>query len=448
MTGARRLVDAAEARAHVEALMAAGAEMKTAAAHPSEPHTPMKDTSMKIIRFEAENVKRLKAVEITPDGTVQVVTGRNGQGKSSVLDAIFLALGGGDAKKTVAMPIRDGETKASVRLDLGDLIVTRRWTESGTTLVVENADGSVLKSPQAVLDNLIGRLSFDPLAFVQLRPKEQVDALLALVDLPFVPAELDADRAALFAERTDVNRKVKDLTAQYADTVPVPADTPDEEVSATDLVAQINDATSRNAQIDQARTAYLAATREAKDLADRLAEAKSRVTNTAERLGALGTACDLAPLQEALAKVEDTNRDVREKQRRLMVKSTLEDAKAAAEVLSGRIEAIDKTKADGLAAAAFPVEGLGFDESGVTFNGVPFSQASSAEQIRVSLAMAMAANETLRVIRIMDGSLLDDDSMRLIAEMAAERDYQVWIERVGTDGSGSAVVIEDGQVQA
>ena len=68
---------------------------------------------MKIIRFEAENVKRLKAVEITPDGTVQVVTGRNGQGKSSVLDAIFLALGGGDAKKTVAMPIRVGAEQIS-----------------------------------------------------------------------------------------------------------------------------------------------------------------------------------------------------------------------------------------------------------------------------------------------------------------------------------------------
>ena len=40
-------------------------------------------------------MKRLKAVDITPDGTLQIITGRNAQGKTSVLDAIWLALGGG-----------------------------------------------------------------------------------------------------------------------------------------------------------------------------------------------------------------------------------------------------------------------------------------------------------------------------------------------------------------
>ena len=54
---------------------------------------------MKIVELRAENVKRLKAVEITPDGTLQVIGGRNAQGKSSVLDAIWLAL---------AEKVRDG----------------------------------------------------------------------------------------------------------------------------------------------------------------------------------------------------------------------------------------------------------------------------------------------------------------------------------------------------
>ncbi|NGZ99664.1 hypothetical protein G5V59_02720 [Nocardioides sp. W3-2-3] len=49
-------------------------------------------------------------------------------------------------------------------------------------------------------------------------------------------------------------------------------------------------------------------------------------------------------------------------------------------------------KADALAKATFPVDGLGFDDDGVTYQGVPFAQASSAEQIRVSLAMAMSLN--------------------------------------------------------
>ena len=69
---------------------------------------------MRIIRLTASNVKRLRAVDIKPNGTLQIITGRNAQGKTSVLDAIWLALGGGQASKDTPRPIRDGEESASV----------------------------------------------------------------------------------------------------------------------------------------------------------------------------------------------------------------------------------------------------------------------------------------------------------------------------------------------
>lgn len=78
---------------------------------------------MKIVKLQAENVKRLRAVEITPNGDVVYISGRNGQGKTSVLDSIWYALKGGDALKGVDKPIREGEKTAMVSLDLGDLIV-------------------------------------------------------------------------------------------------------------------------------------------------------------------------------------------------------------------------------------------------------------------------------------------------------------------------------------
>ncbi len=98
---------------------------------------------MKIIEFRAERFKRLSAVEITPEGNTVIISGKNGQGKSSVLDAIWLALGGGNATKDSAttVPIKEGEKDAVVRLDLGDMVVTRKWTASGSTLTVEGADG-------------------------------------------------------------------------------------------------------------------------------------------------------------------------------------------------------------------------------------------------------------------------------------------------------------------
>ncbi|MDA8438700.1 MAG: AAA family ATPase [Propionibacterium sp.] len=402
---------------------------------------------MKIIKFTAENVKRLRAVEITPDGTLQVIGGRNAQGKSSVLDAIWLALGGGPAARQTTRPIRDGEDKASVTLDLGDLIVTRTWTGDKTALAVKSADGAKYSSPQSMLDELVGRLSFDPLEFTRLSPREQRDALLDLVDLPFSPAELDAQYRQVFDDRAEVGRRGKALGA-----VPTVDDAlPAEEKSASAIISQIRAEEDHNREVT-ARRSQLAA---GEALADRLADEIQRLQRdfaAAEQQAANAKAYlrthaehDTRPLEADLASIEETNAAIRANNQAKEKASQHADLHAQYDGLTLRLAELNAQKAAGLAAARFPVDGLGFDDSGVTYQGVPFSQASSAEQIRVSLGMAMALNPKLRVLRIMDGSLLDADSLALIAEQARDADYQVWIERVGnTDGVG--VVIEDGQV--
>lgn len=402
---------------------------------------------MKIIELRATNVKRLKAVEITPDGTMQVIGGRNAQGKSSVLDAIWLALGGGKASKETTVPIRDGETKASVRLDLGDLIVTRSWTQKGTTLKVENADGAAYSSPQAMLDGLVGQLSFDPLAFTRLSAREQRQALLKLVDLPVDVDALDTKRQLAYEDRTEIGRQGKAL----GDVPAIDDDLPKVERSASEIVAKIRAAEDHNRNVAAWR-------RQEYQAGDEAAEATRQIEalqSTLERLEADRIAAkewlksnsehDTAPLEAELATVEDTNARIRANnaaKEKLAAKTKLRKQYEAA---TREIDALDQQKADALAKATFPVDGLGFDEQGVTYQGVPLSQASSAEQIRVSLAMGMSLNPKLKVLMIKDGSLLDADSMAAIREQVAEKDYQLLIERVGNADKG-AVVIEDGQV--
>jgi DNA repair exonuclease SbcCD ATPase subunit len=403
---------------------------------------------MKIIKFTAENVKRLKAVEITPDGTVQVVAGRNAQGKSSVLDAIWLALGGGPAARATARPIRDGEETASVTLDLGDLIVTRSWKGERTTLTVKGADGAKHSSPQAVLDGLVGRLSFDPLEFTRRTSAEQRDALLSLVDLPFDPATLDAERARAYDVRTEIGRQQKAIGKVHTPEGSLPL----AEHSATDLFAEIQTARiAKQTELDQ-RAGIEAITAEIEGKTARIAELTGDVASRTEALEAAIAALTVAPkgqverLEVRMAGIEVANEAIRDSNRNLEQFTASEALHGRYEALTAEIDGLDRKKAEGLAAAVFPVDGLGFDEGGVTYQGIPFSQASSAEQIQVSLAMAMSLNPTLKVIRIMDGSLLDSDSLALISTAAADADYQVWIERVGGGGEG-AVVIEDGEVE-
>ena len=77
---------------------------------------------MQIIELTASNVKRLKAVKIVPKGAVINLGGENEAGKSSVLDSIQMALGG---EPSESMPVRQGEEKAVITVNLGDLVVRR-----------------------------------------------------------------------------------------------------------------------------------------------------------------------------------------------------------------------------------------------------------------------------------------------------------------------------------
>jgi hypothetical protein len=410
----------------------------------------------KIISLTTTNYKRAKSVEIKPDpnGNLVIVAGKNGAGKTSVLESIVVALGGVNAK-TTPRPIRDGQDRAEIVLETEDLIVTRTFTPSGSRLTVKSSDGATFSRGQAKLDELIGKLSLDPLAFTQLSDRAQLEALLELVELPFSPDALEAERKDVFDRRSDVNRRVKELAGQMAGLPTFPADLPADEVSVSDLLAQYRAGSDLIA-------AHKAATDHVAGLDQGIAQLRDQIqtlqTKLSDALDDRSTATvrvielqeqprpDLEGIQARIDNAESTNRQVRDFKAARVVASNHKAAADESAGLTAELETIAQTKAEGLAAAKFPVDGLGFDEDGVTYRGVPFKQASSAEQIRVSLAMAIALNPGLRVIRIADGSLLDSDSLELIRDQAAAHDFQIWIEMVGD--RDDAYVIEDGEVAA
>src|SRR3546814_5341765 len=137
---------------------------------------------MRIMQLHAENYKRLGVVEITPQGNLITIGGKNGNGKSSVLGAIYVALKGRAVAPPV--PVRQGEEKCVINLDMGDIVVTRTFIqkeglEFTDTLKVESADGLRYSKPQQVLDALLGDIGFDP------RSEEHTSELQSLMRSPY-----------------------------------------------------------------------------------------------------------------------------------------------------------------------------------------------------------------------------------------------------------------------
>jgi hypothetical protein len=423
---------------------------------------------MKIIELKAENIKRLKAVTLKPDGKSVVIGGDNDQGKSSVLDSIFYGLGGAGA--VCDEPIRRGEKNAEVVLDLGELVVTRRFTPSGSTLVVKTKSGDVKTSPQKILDKLVGALTFDPLAFSRAEAKSQRETLAQLAGLNF--AALDTEYQGLYAQRTEANREVARVKAILAGKEIVPG-LPEAEISVADLLTDLSNAQEHNRDVEQAaancRQAKAALERCTQVVAEqlsiiseleaRLAESKRQLASYAEKESQARLALEKAdeatlfleaidegPLRDAIAGVQEKNSKIQANQIIRDGQLALKNKEEVAHILDKRCNACLGKKQALIEGAKFPLEGLSVSDEAVLFNGIPLQQASSAQQIRISTAIGIALNPTLRVMLIRDGAFLDGKSLAALQELAASSDVQLWIERVGT-GDEVSVIIENGEVK-
>lgn len=429
---------------------------------------------MKILSLEASNILRLTAAAVTVDDDQSVVTvsGQNGHGKSSLLNAIAMAIGG--KKLCPPEPLKRGKDKGHVTVDLGDYIVTRKFWRSlehvgeiGSSLVVTSRDGAIYKSPQALLDKLVSDLTFDPLAFLDLSPKDQREHVRRLVGLDFTALDQRRHVALARASEAQTVLRVAERDVEQGESYP---DAPSTGVDVAQLLAELADAERLAAVAVTAEKALEAKRREVIDLDVEIRDTEARieelqatllevrqlradavVEGTARRKesdAANAAVPDTAALRERLAGANAVNHQVQANARHAAILQTRDEAQAALAAAKVAVVAVDTEKQRQLAGATFPVDGLAFSDDGLTFQGLPFEQASYAQQLRVAVAMGLSMSPTLRVLLIKHGNALDAKSLRILTELADDAGAQVWIERVAEAADGVSIFIEDGKVLA
>lgn len=396
-----------------------------------------------IASLEITNFQRISAVKIEPTNNVIMLFGKNANGKTSVLDAIETTLCKFNGRVT-KRPIKDGAGRADIKIKLTDgTELHQKFTPSGPTLTGKNADGK--KIGQADLDKAISILGPDAAAFINAGEKKQLETLLSVVELPFVPAELDAQRKAIFDERTAVSRDVKRLEAQAQGFLAFPVDTPTEEVNLNDLLKDFNAATQQNRAVVDAQESVESWQQAVDQMRSKLAEAEESLAKAISHASGAPAIIDTDAIQQRIDTAEATNAAVRDYKAAQAVKAELTTAQDTAEQLTADLAEIDQRKADGLAAAEMPVDGLSFDEEGVLYQGVPFSRASGAEQIIVSAAMIIATDPEVRTMVIRNGNVMDEDSLSVLQEMCEDNNFQAFVEFV-SDSEDHEFRLVDGEL--
>ena len=409
---------------------------------------------MKIINMKSKNIKGIKAIDITPKDNVIVISGKNGAGKTSALDSIWYILKWKEASRTTPMPIRKGEKEASGQLTLREdlsmddelagkvaaplFIVDREWNINGTTkLKVTGADGTKYPTPQRMIDEFVGYLSFDPRIFAQMKGKEQRRTLIDIIG--YDPTENEKRIAFLKEERLQKGREVKMLTGNREEITikKLPA----ELISVDDIDKELQNALMTNSRIDEMTRAKAKAKEEIQRL-------QGEIVSNDLYLQA-NTLIPVDTLKEKLSESIIINDQVKAKARNEISDQKENKARNEYNDFTNDIEEETKKMTDGLKANwdKMPDPKLGMTETEITYDGTPYSQISFSEQLKVAIKIAMALNPRLRVIRIADWSLLDQASQMMVCDMAREFDFQVWAEQVDETGSGKVgFYIENGEI--
>lgn len=409
---------------------------------------------MRLMRLEAENIKRLRAVAVDIEGNLFIIGGRNAQGKTSLLDSLEYALSG--EKAICDEPIRHGEKKARVIAEFDNMVVTRNFTGKGSYLSVKNKDGLKYSSPQAMLDKLCSKFGFDPLAFTRLNDSKQAEEIRKVLGIDF--SGIDEKREDLYNKRKELNQAVKMKQGEF-NAIPKDAEMniPDSPIESAALVTELQslnqvegEAKQAQLKLNNIKNNLFEARYEMEELAQRIGEmekdeqkAKEGLETVSERIEALRAREEI---ENELANVSRINEAVKNRERAKTLRDEIFALKKQSDQFSSEIAKLDEEKRELLASKNFPVEGLSFDpDGGLLFNGLPFKQASSAQQLKISTAMGFCASPELKLVLIRDGSLLDEESLKAIGSIAAEYDGLVLMERVG-EGKECQVIIEDGEI--
>lgn len=486
---------------------------------------PSKPATLRLHKLIVSNFMRVEGVSIQADGNHVRITGRNASGKTSVVNAIWAALRGTD-KKSMPEPIHAGAEEAEITLDLGEYVVVRRYTAKSTTLTITAKDGSKVKRPQELLDGLLGEYALDPVAFLGIRPQDQVDAVLAICGVAAPMAQVKTITGEDFPVRdlesadAYLNRLSADTTGVFyvrrweqGRTVLSKAKASDEaeaelkkvggrlegseaEASGSELIKQME---TLNQQADECRRlgqvvvtkqrAVEAAAqtcvynvRRTENLRDeegrltqKIAELQSQLVakrseiqlakaqeasatedhaDAAKELDAaveeLKAARDPAPaiaiVRERLANVEATNRTLAARKQAQSFADAMADqhklSLAAHEKLEKTLEALRELRRNLLNGVDLGIDGLSIGEGELKLNGISFVQASMAERLRVSCAVAMRQRPSLRLLRVDEGERLDPQSLEMLLKLADESGWQVILTQVA-DIEKLAVEITD-----
>ena len=438
----------------------------------------MQEEGLKVLKAEVTNFKNITHKTIEFDGKSAMVLGKNGAGKSSLLQALTCAI---NSNMIPSKAIKDGEETASTLLKVGG-VLDGEYQEfnidmyfSGANqrgkLVISDKDGGKIPGGKKMVESIVGNVGFNILEFIDLgltkdgkvsEPgvRQQIEVLKQFlpVEVQKLLMDLDSEKKEVFSFRAEINKDIKSNEAKLKNSEMDPSDIEKyseklDNTKTVEAMAKIGEDVSKYDQVVNAvetKVLKLNAIDEEvirlNNLVGNLLKEREEVFDAVTKCNAWivkkGERPSMGSLQEELETIGKHNemhtKVVELKGFSESVRMLTVDSEGKTE----RLKQIDISKKNVFVENPLPVKGLSFDENEILYKGLPFNenQHPSSTIIGIGLTIAMAMNPNLRLLIIKDGSLLDQKTLNYILTLVEGKGYQVFIEMVDNTGESDVTI--------
>ena len=282
---------------------------------------------MNITKIKIKNLFGISEYEA--DGSSVELAGKNGAGKTSVIDAIRYALTNKSDRKYI---VRRGETEGEILIETDNgLRINRKARTTQADYKSVKKDGREVGSPESFLRDIFTPLQLNPVEFISLPEKQQNAIILDMIEYPWdmqkikewfgeIPSWVNYDQNILavlndiqsengeyFQNRQDINREMRNKRAfieEIAQAIPAGYEVEKwEKASAGPVYQKIERIRKENEEIQKAKSLL-----ELRDNKVRKFEADREIAKTslAREIGARRT-----QIENEITRMEDQIRNLK-----------------------------------------------------------------------------------------------------------------------------------------
>ncbi|RRC92746.1 chromosome segregation protein SMC [Erysipelotrichaceae bacterium OH741_COT-311] len=411
--------------------------------------------SIKINKLEIENVKRVKAVTLEPtENGLTVIGGRNGQGKTSVIDSVAWLLGG-DAFKPSRPQNDESIIPPNLKVTLSNGLIVERIGKNSTLKVT---DPSGQKAGQTLLDSFVEKLALNLPKFMQMNNKDKGKTMLRIIGLEKEIVELELKETELYNKRLAIGQ-IADQKKKFADEQEFYNDVPENLISPAALIKQQQEILARNGENQRLRDKANNLSVEVSALSRKVELLKEELLKQEELLNiktkdlevALKTSEQLqdestTELEQNLQNIEEINAKIR---KNLDKEKAEEDAKFYADQykeLTTEIDSVRQSKLDLLNNANLPLPELNIQNGNLIYKGQEWDNMSGSEQLKVATSIVRKINPDCGFVLMDKLEQMDIETMNEFGKWLEKEGLQVIATRVST-GDECSIIIEDGYVK-